>query len=293
MTIGVQLVKAEDFRTDDKPTWCPGCGDFAILKALREALAELNIPNYETMLVTGIGCSSKMVHWVEVYGAHTIHGRALPVGQGAHIANHELPLIVAGGDGDMYGIGAGHFFHAPRRNMNLTLLVHNNQVYGLTKGQASPTSMKGFKTKSHPFGVIEEPVNGLPIALLNGATFVARATAANPKHLKEMIKKAITHKGFAYIDILQHCVTFNKVNTAKWVKERAVYIGKDIEHDPTDKEAALKLALQFGDEIPMGILYQVEAPTFAESTPALQGSPLVKKDIENIDISALMKRFIP
>ena len=293
MSSSVEVVKIEDFNTPEHPTWCPGCGDYAILKALKMALVELNIPHHEAMIVSGIGCSSKIVHWIEIYGAHTIHGRALPIAQGAHIANHEMPLIVAGGDGDIYGIGAGHFFHAPRRNMNITLLVHNNQVYGLTKGQASPTSERGFVTKTQPFGVIEEPINGVPHAILNGATFVARGTAANLPHLKELIKKAILHKGFSYIDILQHCVTFNKVNTAKWVKQHAVYIGKDIEHDPTDKEAAIKLASDMKERIALGVLYEVEAPTFSDLNPQMKDKPLVEKDIENVDISKLIEKYIP
>ena len=293
MSSSVNLVKIEDYNTPEHPTWCPGCGDYAILKALKLALVELNIQHHEAMIVSGIGCSSKIVHWIEMYGAHTIHGRALPIAQGAHIANHKMPLIVAGGDGDIYGIGAGHFFHAPRRNMNITLLVHNNQVYGLTKGQASPTSERGFVTKTQPFGVIEEPVNGIPHAIMNGATFVARGTAANMKHLKELIKKAILHKGFSYIDILQHCVTFNKVNTAKWVKQHAVYIGEDIEHDPTDKEAAIKIGSDVTDRIALGVIYEVEQPAFHDLNPQIKEEALIEKDIENIDISELIQRFIP
>src|SRR5438876_10330468 len=191
------------------PDWCPGCGDFSVLSALQTALFELGLKPHQVLVVSGIGCSSNLPGFFNAYGMHTLHGRSLAVATGAKMANHELTVIVTGGDGDGYGIGGNHFTHTARRNVDLTYIVMNNQIYGLTTGQVSPTSCSGMKTKSTPFGRVEPPINPITSALVNGATFVARGFSGDPKHLMELMKKAIQHKGFALIDVFSPCVTFN------------------------------------------------------------------------------------
>ena len=192
-----------DFKGRVDPDWCPGCGDFGVLAAVQKALVELQIPNHEVATISGIGCSSNFPGFIDTYGMHTLHGRSLPVATGIKMANHAMTVLVTGGDGDGFGIGCGHFVHAMRRNVDLTYIVMDNQIYGLTTGQTSPTSRLGMKTKSMPFGNIETPVNPISLALAAGATFVARGFTADQKHLTELIKQAIQHKGFSFIDMLQ------------------------------------------------------------------------------------------
>jgi len=204
---------AKDYKGHIDPDWCPGCGDFGVLNALQRACAELQISPHDILTVSGIGCSSNFPGYFNAYGMHTLHGRSLAVATGAKMANHELTVVVTGGDGDGYGIGGNHFTHTARRNVDLTYLVMNNQVYGLTTGQVSPTSRVGMKTKSTPFGSIETPLNPITSAIMNGATFVARGYSGDPRHLANLIKQAIQHKGFSLIDIFSPCVTFNTTMT--------------------------------------------------------------------------------
>ena len=260
------------------PDWCPGCGDFGVLKSLKEALVQLEIRSHEVMVVSGIGCSSNLPGFIRAYGVHSLHGRSLPVATGIALANHALHVIAVGGDGDGYGIGSAHFLHAMRRNLNLTYIVMDNEIYGLTTGQASPTSMEGHKTKSTPRGNVERPLQPLALALTSGATYVARGFSAEPKDLTKLIADAIAHRGFSLIDVFSPCVTFNKLNTYAWFKER-VYKLEDEGHDTGDMDAALKKSFEFGDKIPIGVLFSEERPIYDDSEPILQQGPLVDQPL--------------
>ena len=286
------MVSIQELGTSTTPTWCPGCGDFGILSALKKALSDLNLPPESVCLFNGIGCSGNSAEWVGTYGFHTLHGRPLPVATGAKLANHELNVIAVSGDGDGYGIGMGHFIHAMRRNIDLTYLVFNNGVYGLTTGQASPTAEKGMATKSTPHGVIETPVNPLEIALAAGASFVARGFAGDMIHLSGIIAEAIKHKGFALVDILQPCVTYNKINTYQYYLQRVYKLGAD--YDPSNKKNALEKASEWEKtgKIPVGILFREERPTYADGLPQIARTPLVKQKISGIDVSKLMEEMV-
>jgi 2-oxoglutarate ferredoxin oxidoreductase subunit beta len=227
------------------------------------------------MVISGIGCSSNLPGYVNAYGMHTLHGRALAVATGAQLANHELKIIVTGGDGDGYGIGGNHFIHSMRRNVDLTYIVMNNQIYGLTTGQISPTSVKGMKTKSTPNGSVENPVNPVPIAIAAGATYVARGYTGQVKHLVELIKGGILHKGFALIDAFSPCVTFNHDNTHEFFKERTKKL-EDMGHDPADFHAALDKGYEWGEVVPIGLFWKREdVPALDELEPVLAaGGPL-------------------
>jgi len=207
-----QLVK-DSYKSKIHPDWCPGCGDFSVLSALQTALFELGLKPHQVVVISGIGCSSNLPGFINTYGKHTLHGRALAVGVGVKMGNHELKVICVGGDGDGYGIGGNHFVHTMRRNVDLTYIVMDNQIYGLTTGQTSPTSVKGMKTKSTPHGNVENPINPIPMAMVGGATYVARGFSAKQKHLVELLKGAIMHKGFSLVDVFSPCVTYNKDNT--------------------------------------------------------------------------------
>lgn len=264
------MFKPQDY-LDQDPSWCPGCGNFPIRQTLAETLAELNLAPHTVLMVSGIGQAAKMPHYVRVNGFNGLHGRALPPALGARVANTSLTVIVESGDGDTYGEGGNHFIHAIRRNPNIAHFVHNNQVYGLTKGQASPTSDPGMRTKLQTAGVFLEPFAPLAVALILGAGFVARAFAGDKAQLKSMMQAAIAFPGYALVDILQPCVTFNKRNTYTWYKERGYYVQG---HDVSDWDAALKLAREWGERIPLGILYHKARPTFESHFPVLQGEPL-------------------
>jgi len=284
------MTTTDELRTTTIPDWCPGCGDYAILMSVKGAIADAGLEPHKTVIVSGIGCSSKLPHYVKTYGFHGIHERPLPIATAMRLANHDLTIIVISGDGDCYGIGMGHFIHAVRRNVDLTLLVHDNQVYGLTTGQVSPTSDQGFKTKTTPYGSVEDPVRPLALSLAAGGSFVARSTAVNPKHLRATILEGIRHKGLAHIDIMQPCVTFNHVNTYDWYRQRAYDLAQT-GYDPTDRAAALVKAREWGDKIPIGVIYREERTTYEELMPALQAGPLVRQPLER-DIRPLMERFV-
>jgi len=252
-------------------TWCPGCGDFAILRALKAALADLGIEPHEALVVSGIGCGSKLPDYMTVNGFMTLHGRPLAVATGAKLANPEMHVIVVNGDGDSYGIGGNHFVQTARRNPDITQIVEDNQIYGLTKGQYSPTSEKGFVTTTSPTGAIEQAFNPMAVALAAGATFIARGFAGEPKHLAELIKQGIQHHGYALIDVLQPCVTFNKLNSYEWYRER-IYHLEDEAYDVGDRDAAWDKAHEWGDRIPVGVLYKVEGrPAYEDEVQTLDG----------------------
>jgi len=240
---------------DTQPSWCPGCGNYAILKVLQDVLATGAVDMTKLVLVSGIGQAAKMPHNIPVSVFNGLHGRALPAATGIKIANHELEVAIFSGDGDMYGEGGNHFLHNLRRNIGVKVFVHNNQVYGLTKGQASPTSDIGFVTPIQIHGQKLQPINPLAIAIVEECSFVARSFSGEPEHLKQMMLAAFAHRdGMALVDILQPCVSFNHTNTFKWYKDRVKPI--PAEHDCHNKMAALELALRLGDEIPIGIFYK-------------------------------------
>jgi 2-oxoglutarate ferredoxin oxidoreductase subunit beta len=278
----------EDFK-GQTPAWCPGCGNFGILKAFKEAVVELGLNPHEITIVSGIGQSSKFPHYIKCNTFNGLHGRTLPVATGIRLANHEMLVIAVAGDGDCYGEGGNHLIHAMRRNVNVKLFVHDNQIYGLTKGQPSPTSMEGMVTKNHPFGVFSGQLYSLALAVSLDCSFVARGYAGDTVHLKEMMKASITHKGFSLVDILQPCVTFNKINTYEWYGQRVYHI--DPEYNPEDRLEAFKKALEWGDRIPVGIIYKKQRPILEERIPVIQNNPLVRQTFESSKVEATIKEF--
>jgi 2-oxoglutarate ferredoxin oxidoreductase subunit beta len=249
----------------------------------------MEIEPHQVLLVSGIGQAGKLPHYTRGNVFNSLHGRPVPPAIGAKIANPELIVIAVSGDGDAYGEGCNHFLHAARRNHDITYLVHNNQVYGLTKGQASPTSDVGFVTKTTPYGAAS-PVNPIALAIVSGASFVGRGFAGDIDHLSNLIKKGITHRGFALIDILQPCISFNHKNTFQWYRER-IYKLEDGKYDPSDKKAALEEALEWGDKIPIGIIYEEDLPVYEDQLPALSKGPLVKQEIDPRRVEKLLAEF--
>ena len=263
-----QLTK-DTYKGKIHPDWCPGCGDFSVLSALQAALFELGLKPHQVLVISGIGCSSNLPGFINAYGMHTLHGRSLAVATGAKLGNHELKVICTGGDGDGYGIGGNHFVHTMRRNVDLTYIVMDNQIYGLTTGQVSPTSVKGMKTKSTPHGSVENPINPIPMAIVGGATYVARGFSGKQKHLVEILKGAIQHKGFSLVDVFSPCVTYNKDNTYQWFNPR-VKILEEQGHDPTDFNKAIERGYQWGDEIPVGLFWKrTDLPALEDLEPVL------------------------
>ncbi|MEW5772019.1 MAG: 2-oxoacid:ferredoxin oxidoreductase subunit beta [Thermodesulfobacteriota bacterium] len=269
--------------------WCPGCGNFAILKTLKQALAGLGVAPHELLLVSGIGQAAKTPHYLRCNGFNGLHGRALPPAQGAKLANGRLTVVAVSGDGCSYGEGGNHFLAALRRNVDITLLAHDNQIYGLTKGQASPTTMQGQVTKAQPLGAPSSPFNPVAVAVAMRAGFVARGFAGDTEHLKDLMQQAIQHKGFSLVDILQPCVSFNKVNTYAWYKERVYRLGED--YDPADWSAAMHKAAEFGDRIPAGVLYREEKPDFASRFPFLAAGPLGRQPVDNAALREVLESF--
>ncbi|BAI80282.1 2-oxoacid oxidoreductase, beta subunit [Deferribacter desulfuricans SSM1] len=282
-------MKAHELNTGKTPVWCPGCGNYAIWNALKGAIADLNLNPWEVVTVSGIGCSGKMVNHIRCYGFHSLHGRVLPVATGVKLANHKLTVIANGGDGDGYGMGMGHFVHAMRRNIDLTYIVHDNRTYGLTTGQASPTAKRGTVTKSTPEGVFEEPVNPIAFALSAGATFIARGYSGESEHLKELIKKAINHKGFALIDVLQPCVSFARDYSYDYYDSRIYFL--DENYNSNNKESAFKLAFE-KDKYALGIIYEDKSkPTYEEQHGVLKEKTLCEQGVKLKDISPLLKLY--
>ena len=270
------MVSIKDYETDYANQWCPGCGNFGILKAMQEALVKLKFLPHQILIVSGIGQAAKTPHFLKCNFFHALHGRALPLATGAKIANHELTIIVNTGDGDCYAEGGNHLMHAIRRNVDLTVLVHNNRVYGLTKGQASPTAEIGMVTKMQQNGVKNIPLNPMLLALSLGASFVARGFSGDNQHLSELIQAGIKHKGFSIIDILQPCVSFNPKDTYQWYKQRVDALDGS-PHDPSDYEKALIIASRDEDKIPIGIFFQKQKPTLADQITALSDRPLTSR----------------
>jgi 2-oxoglutarate ferredoxin oxidoreductase subunit beta len=278
-----------------EPDWCPGCGDFGVLIALKQAIAELGLYPHEVMTVSGIGCSSNLPGYINAYGMHTLHGRALAVATGAQLANHKLKVIATGGDGDGFGIGGNHFIHCMRRNVDLTYIVMDNQIYGLTTGQLSPTSIKGMKTKSSPDGSVENPINPIPLAIAAGATYVARGYTGQVKHLVELIKGGIQHKGFALIDAFSPCVTYNHDNGHDFFKQRTQKL-EEMGHDPTNFNVAMEKAYMWGEVIPIGLFWKRDdLPSLDQLEPILEkGGPLASRPlgISSENAKALIKELM-
>lgn len=280
------------FNTSAKPNWCPGCGNYGIQTALKKALLKSELEPHQVVLVSGIGCSSKIPHWVNVYGLHGLHGRSLPLAAGIKLANSDLTVIAEGGDGDGFSEGIGHFIHACRRNINLTYIVHNNGVFALTTGQTSTTGKQGFISSSTPSGSIEIPFSPTALAITSGATFVAVGYSGDTMQLSDLIVEGIKHSGFSLINIMQVCVSFNPEKSYKWYKER-VYKLESENYKSTDRNKALNLALTHDeDRLPTGILYQHKQAVYEDSLPQIKELPLVKHDIDSIDIKGLMADFV-
>ena len=281
------MAAIQDYECTYENKWCPGCGNFGILSAMKEAFVALNMPPEKLLLISGIGQAAKTPHFLKCNLFHTLHGRALAIATGVKMANHEVTVVVNSGDGDCYGEGGNHFMNAIRRNVNLTLLVHNNQIYGLTQGQASPTSDPGMVTKVQPHGVVATAFNPLAVALSLGAGFVARGFAGDKKQLSGLIQDGMKHQGFALIDILQPCVSLNRVNTYAWYKKR-VYDLEQENHPTDDFQNALNLSFQWGDKIPTGILYQKETTPFEERIGIVKDGPIVNRSYDAVKLQGVL-----
>ena len=282
------MAKIEDFGKFET-AWCPGCGNHSILQTMKQALTASGLEPRQVLFVSGIGQAAKAPHYLNTNVFNGLHGRSLPAATGAKLANPNLTVIAESGDGCIYGEGGNHFLAAIRRNIDITVLAHDNQVYGLTKGQASPTSMEGFVTKAQPEGVISTPFNPVLVATAMRAGFVARGFAGNLEQLADLIKQAIAHKGFSLVDVLQPCVSFNKVNTFAWYKQRCYTLGP--EHDPTNWEQAIKKADEFGDKIPTGVIFKSDKPAFEDHLPVLKQGPLVGRGLDREALKKIMEGY--
>lgn len=270
----------KDFRNKVKPNWCPGCGDFSVLAAMQRAFANLGKEPEDVTIVSGIGCSGRISGYVNAYGFHGVHGRALPIAQGLKLANRDLTVVAAGGDGDGFAIGMGHTIHAIRRNVDITYIVMDNQVYGLTKGQTSPRSQMGFKTKSTPAGSIESAIAPMQMALTAGAGFVAQAVSSDLKQLTRLIEEGIKHKGFSLINVYSPCVTYNKINTYDWFKENLVNLDNEESYDATNRQLAMQKLMEH-DGLVTGLIYQnSQQQAYEDMIPGFQETPLVKQDLQ-------------
>ncbi|HAN95603.1 MAG: 2-oxoacid:ferredoxin oxidoreductase subunit beta [Limnochordia bacterium] len=269
----------QGFVVSRETAWCPGCGNFGIVRALAKALSELGLKPQEVLFVSGIGQAGKLPHYISGNVLNTLHGRTLPTATGAKLANSDLTVIAVGGDGDGYAEGGNHFLHAIRRNVDITYIVHDNQVFGLTKGQASPRSDRGMVTGTTPLGAYNEPFNPLATAITLNAGFVARSFAGDQEHLARVLKAAIQHKGFALVDVLQPCVTFNRINTYQFYRSRVYDLDQEAGYDRSDRQAAWARSWEWGERIPIGIFYQVERPTLTDHFGDIVDVPLVKQEL--------------
>jgi 2-oxoglutarate ferredoxin oxidoreductase subunit beta len=283
------MVDISDYGPTTPIQWCPGCGNFGILTAMRRALVDVGLEPHQVLMVSGIGQAGKFPHYLHCHVFNALHGRSLPAATAAKIANQELTVIAVGGDGDGYGEGGNHFISAMIRNVNMTYMVHNNQVYGLTKGQASPTSDFGFVTKTTPKGAWE-PLRPLALAVACDCSLVARSFAGDIEHLTSIIELAIRHKGFALVEVLQPCVSFNHQNTYEWYRQKTYKLGP--EHDPTDRVAAFARALEWGERIPLGVIYKKDRPVYEEQIAALKETTLVKQKIDPLLVEELLRELM-
>ncbi|MEW5895910.1 MAG: 2-oxoacid:ferredoxin oxidoreductase subunit beta [Candidatus Omnitrophota bacterium] len=279
----------QTYQSNDPIAWCPGCGNFGILTALKKALLNLDLPPKDVLLVSGIGQAAKLPHYIKSNCFNGLHGRALPAAAGAKIANPALTVIVTTGDGDCYGEGGNHFIHNIRRNVDITVIVHNNQIYGLTKGQASPTTDTGFTTNMQPNGVVLEPFHGVAVAIALGAGFVARGYSGHSDALSDLIVKGVRHRGFSLIEVLQPCVTFNHRNTYRWYSERLYRLEDEKDYDPRNKMRAVGKAFEWGDKIPEGVFYEEIKDDYAQKTGLADRPHLVD---ETVNAGEIFKELI-
>jgi 2-oxoglutarate ferredoxin oxidoreductase subunit beta len=284
------MLELSKYKSETRPDWCPGCGDFGVLNSLVQAVANLEIDPKDLLVVSGIGCSSNLPGFIHAYGFHSLHGRAMAVASGAKLANPDLNVVVTGGDGDGYGIGLGHFVHAMRRNLDITYIVMDNQIYGLTTGQASPTSSREFVTKSTPKGVTEDPINPIALALVAGATYISRGFSGDPKHLTELIQNGIKHKGFALVDVFSPCVTWNKVNTYDYFRQNC-YKFNGPDYDTKSFDQAISKSREWTPKIPIGLFYEIQKPTYEESDPTLKMLNPSKSKLGITNPQDLIKEF--
>jgi len=283
-------MKEKDFHVQD-PTWCPGCGIYAIFSALKKTASAVIMKPEEMVVVTGIGCHGRLNNYFKAYGFHALHGRALPLAQGIKLANKQLSVITVSGDGDAYSIGLGHFIHAVRRNINLTYIVVNNMIYGLTEGQTSPTSRKGFVSISTPFGSKESPLCGLHLALSSGGTFIARGFSGAPNQLARLIEKGIQHHGFSLIEVLSPCVTHNRMNTYDWFRKNTFDLDEEKGYDPKSRERAWEF-INDKQKLILGLLYQEERPSY-EDQAFPRKIPLVqtKMQVNQKKLDKILEKF--
>ena len=283
------MTSVKDFNNNNWNQWCPGCGDFPILLALKQALAQLNLNPKDVVVVSGIGCSGKTPHYINTYGIESIHGRPVAAATGVQLTNPNLTVIAIGGDGDGYGIGLNHFVQAVRRNVNITYIVMNNMIYALTKGQTSPTSLKGTKTKSTPHGAVEYPINPLALALAANGTFISRGFSGKLEHLTNLIKSGIQHKGFSLIDVFQPCISWNFEQTYDFYMNKTYDIQAE-NHNTSDVHAAFEKAREWGPRIPIGLFYKEERNSYSDELPWAT-PPVALDKIDNIDIKPLLEKY--
>ncbi|AQL56279.1 2-oxoacid:ferredoxin oxidoreductase subunit beta [Abyssicoccus albus] len=284
----------KDFRNDVKPNWCPGCGDFSVQAAIQKACANIGLEPHELAVITGIGCSGRLSGYINSYGFHSIHGRALPLAQGVKMANNDLTVVASGGDGDGFAIGMGHTIHALKRNIDITYIVMDNQIYGLTKGQTSPSSAHGFVTKSTPKGSIEPSISPLQLAISSGATFVAQSVSSDIKELTSIIEQGMNHKGFSFINVFSPCVTYNKVNTYDWFKEHLTHVNDIESFDYKDKSKAMNAIMEHDGLIKGLIYHNTEAKSYAEQIDGYLDESLAKRDLQldSATFDDLIKEYI-
>jgi 2-oxoglutarate/2-oxoacid ferredoxin oxidoreductase subunit beta len=284
----------KEFRNNVKPNWCPGCGDYSVQAAIQRAAANVGLEPENLAIISGIGCSGRISGYVNSYGVHGIHGRSLTLAQGLKMANRELTVIAAGGDGDGFAIGTAHTVHALRRNMDVTYIVMDNQIYGLTKGQTSPRSAAGFVSKSTPKGAIENPISPMQLALSVGATFVAQTMSSDLKGMTELIEKGINHKGFAFINVFSPCVTFNKVNTYDWYKEKVKDLSEIEGYDPTDKIQAMRVLMEYNDLVNGLVFVDNSKQAYQDMIPGFKQEALNKQslNIEKDKFEKLCEEFM-
>jgi 2-oxoglutarate ferredoxin oxidoreductase subunit beta len=282
------MVQVEDYGRYET-AWCPGCGNFALLEAVKNGLVRAGLAPHQVLFVSGIGQAAKAPHYLNANVFNGLHGRSLPVATGARLANAELKVVVQSGDGCNYGEGGNHLLAAIRRNVDVTMLVHDNLVYGLTKGQASPTSEGGFVTKAQPHGPTAEPFNPLAVAVAMGASFVARGFVGEGEHLASVVAEAVNHVGFSLVDILQPCPSFNKVNTFAWFKKRCYLLPGD--YDAADFDGALRKTYEWGDRIPLGVIYRRERSAFEEEFPATAAGPLAAQPLDRNALARVLEKY--
>lgn len=284
------LTSEQTLKTPILPTWCPGCGNFAIMAVMKRVLASMGVPEEDVVVVYGIGCGGNGADFTRTYALHALHGRAVANAVGIKLANHKLRVIVMAGDGDLYGEGLNHLIASARGNHDITVVVHDNQMYSLTTGQSSPTTKQGTKTRSTPDGVIETEINPLALSLVAGATFVARAYAGLAQHMLEIFTKAIEHPGFSIVDVLQPCPTFNKTMSYQWYQQHIYDLAKT-DHDTNNKQHALSITLD-EEKLPIGVLYQqLQSVAYHSRVMQLNQQPLLAQFPKKIDLALAMQQF--